>query len=279
MNKNTGIYKIVNITSNKVYIGSAIRLDHRKRQHFSLLKLNKHHSIHLQRAYNKNPKNFKFEILEFCNKNELLDKENFYLNYYCKSQEYINNLNKDFLKLSYNIIPIAIKGFGKKHSVETINILKLCHPLRKTILCYDEYGKFFKKFNSSSEVKNEIGLSRSAVIKLCQTKNYISKTYKYVFGFEEDNDFINFINNSKKPIKFQIHNKNKKLNDLQKRNIPFCTKIKCTNLKTKEITVFYSQKEACLYFNLQPCTINRCLKNKKVYRKKLLFEYYDIVQS
>ena len=128
MDKNIGIYRILNTKNNKIYIGSSENLNKRRIDHFGLLKRNKHHSIHLQRAWNRtlNPEStFIFEILEYCKKEELLDKENYYLNYYCKSQEYIKNLNNDFLKISYNILPLAIKGFGGKHRKETILKLKM----------------------------------------------------------------------------------------------------------------------------------------------------------
>lgn len=274
MDKNIGIYRILNIKNNKMYIGSSENLNKRRINHFGLLKRNKHHSIHLQRAWNrtKNPKEiFKFEILEYCNKENLLERENYYLNYYVNSQDYINNINKDFLKLSYNILPLAIDGFSGKHRKETILKLKMNHPLRKRILCYNSDGKLYKLFESSGDAEKCTGLSKSAILKLCKNKKYVSRTY--IFGFEEDIEFINFINNSEKPIEYKTWNKGKIFTEEEKKNIPWVTKIKVTNLETKEILEFYSQKQACEYFKLQPCTVNLCLKKKKPYRKKLLFEF------
>ena len=59
------IYEIKNLTNNKRYIGSTLHLARRKTRHFSSLKLNKHHNIHLQRSYNKYGKhNFEFIVLK-----------------------------------------------------------------------------------------------------------------------------------------------------------------------------------------------------------------------
>jgi hypothetical protein len=274
MDKEIGIYKITNIKNNKVYIGSSENLYKRQIDHFGLLRRNKHHSIHLQRAWNRtlNPEeSFKFEILENCKKEELLEKENYYLNYYCKSKDYINNINKDFLKLSYNILPLAIDGFSGKHRKETINKMIMNHPLRKNILCFNLNGILYKEYISSNEASKDLKISRSAILKLCKTKRYIGK--KYIFGFKEDLEFLDFIEKSEKPIIYKIWNKNKKYSEEQKSKLSWVTKIKVTNLTTNEQLEFYSQKKACEYFNLQPCTVNLCLKKKKPYRKKLLFEF------
>lgn len=274
MDKNIGIYRILNTKNNKMYIGSSENLNKRRKNHFGLLKRNKHHSLHLQRAWNRtlNPeKTFIFEILEYCEKEKLLERENYYLNYYCKSRDYINNINKDFLKISYNILPLAIDGFGGKHREETILKLKMNHPFRKKILCYNPNGTLYKIYNSSGDAEKDTKLSKSAILKLCKKKKYISK--HYIFGFEDDKDFIEFIRNSEKPIIYKIWNKGKVFTEEQKKNMPWVTKIKVTNLITKEVLEFYSQKQASEHFKLQPCTVNLCLKNKKPYRKKLLFEF------
>lgn len=59
------IYMIRCANTDKVYIGSALTPRVRKGQHFSNLKFGKHHSIHLQRSYNKHGREaFSFHIVE-----------------------------------------------------------------------------------------------------------------------------------------------------------------------------------------------------------------------
>jgi len=77
---NSGIYKIENLINGKIYIGKSVNLTKRKRDHFNLLKNNKHTNNFLQNSYNKyGSDNFKFSILEICEKENLLDVEFYYI--------------------------------------------------------------------------------------------------------------------------------------------------------------------------------------------------------
>lgn len=59
------IYAIVQTSTNKQYIGSTTNLSKRLERHFSTLKTNTHHNLHLQRAYNKHgEEDFQTIILE-----------------------------------------------------------------------------------------------------------------------------------------------------------------------------------------------------------------------
>jgi group I intron endonuclease len=49
----TGLYTIKNINTNTLYVGSSVNVYKRLRVHKSLLRGNKHHCTHLQRAWNK----------------------------------------------------------------------------------------------------------------------------------------------------------------------------------------------------------------------------------
>ena len=80
LNMNSGIYKIVNLQTDKYYVGSTKDFKKRKQNHFSGLKNNYHPNKHLQNAYNKyGADNFKFEIIEYVKEELLLDIEQSYL--------------------------------------------------------------------------------------------------------------------------------------------------------------------------------------------------------
>jgi group I intron endonuclease len=92
-----GIYRIINKTNNKIYIGSSVNILSRFSKHKSLLKHNKHDNDYLQNSYNKyGLENFLFEIIEFCEVDKLIDKENHYIEFY-KS----NDLN-----IGYNLATV-----------------------------------------------------------------------------------------------------------------------------------------------------------------------------
>lgn len=109
MKKQSGVYCIKNIKKLKYYIGSSNNLNKRRINHFSMLRNKTHHSINLQKAYNRSEdkNDFIFEILELCDEESLIEKENFWLNKLCHNENYTKGINKDFLRLSYNIVPIA----------------------------------------------------------------------------------------------------------------------------------------------------------------------------
>jgi group I intron endonuclease len=101
-----GIYKIVNLLDEKVYIGSSINIGSREYKHFWMLKKNIHDNSHLQNSYNKNGEShFKFVILEECDVNQLIERENHYINI-LKSNNPKNGFNmasvNDFRRNSFN---------------------------------------------------------------------------------------------------------------------------------------------------------------------------------
>lgn len=101
-----GIYKIVNIKNNKVYIGSSINLGIREYKHFWMLKKNIHDNNYLQHSYNKYGKDvFSFNVVEICSPEELIVKENFYIDKY-KSNDLSFGYNlatvNEFRRNTYN---------------------------------------------------------------------------------------------------------------------------------------------------------------------------------
>lgn len=79
----SGIYAILNIKNNKIYIGQSKNVKARINRHKSELKHNKHKNIYLQREINKYGfENFEFNIIEYCNVEELDEKEKNYIKQY-----------------------------------------------------------------------------------------------------------------------------------------------------------------------------------------------------
>ena len=90
------IYIIRNNVNGKFYIGSTNNYHKRKLKHFNQLRKNKHHSIYLQRAFNKYKEtSFEFIIIETC------------YNYQIREQELLDSI--DF-KDSYNVSKSATGG-------------------------------------------------------------------------------------------------------------------------------------------------------------------------
>jgi len=115
--KETGIYIIKNKLNNKIYIGSAVDIVDRWRRHKILLQKNKHHSPILQNSWNKYGKeNFDFIIVEECNKDILISREQYYLDILLKA----NDDNFTFFKSNgYNVNHRADSSLGREFTEET----------------------------------------------------------------------------------------------------------------------------------------------------------------
>lgn len=80
---------------NKKYIGQSVDISERWRIHICELKYQNHHNVYLQEAWNKYGKeNFKFYILEYCDIDQLDDKERYYISLY-------NSIDRSF---GYNLM-------------------------------------------------------------------------------------------------------------------------------------------------------------------------------
>ncbi|KKN23367.1 hypothetical protein LCGC14_0905660 [marine sediment metagenome] len=103
----SGIYEIVNTINGKMYIGSAVSLSGRFRQHRFTLKNGKHGNVHLQRAWNKyGPVSFVFSVIEYVAEKDLLAREQYWIDAYGVASE------------GYNICPIAGSNLGLRWSEE-----------------------------------------------------------------------------------------------------------------------------------------------------------------
>lgn len=88
---NCGIYKITNNKNGKVYIGSSKEVSKRQQSHWRMLKNNQHHSYKLQSDYNKfGLTSFSFEVIEVCELNELLVREQYWMDHYQSYHEGYN---------------------------------------------------------------------------------------------------------------------------------------------------------------------------------------------
>lgn len=107
---NSGIYKILNKINDKFYIGSAVDLPKRWREHQRKLNEKTHKNAHLQAAWDKYwNTSFEFVILEICSKDMLIEREQFW----------INATNCCDRSIGYNLNPTAGNMLGFKHSEET----------------------------------------------------------------------------------------------------------------------------------------------------------------
>lgn len=113
-----GIYKIVNKATGQCYVGQSQRMEKRIKEHFRLLRWNKHTNQHLQNAYNKyGADNFYGAIEVECPDLEELDmlEEAFLKNEACFLEPTVYNI-ADFAKAPMR---------GKTHTEEAKQRIRL----------------------------------------------------------------------------------------------------------------------------------------------------------
>lgn len=117
----SGIYAIISIIDDKIYVGSSIKLKYRFVKHFNELALNRHHSRYLQFAYNKHGRsNFIVTVIEYCEIDKLLEREQYWLDKLCC-----------FAPWGYNHCVVSGSPLGIKRSEETKLRMSAAQKTRK----------------------------------------------------------------------------------------------------------------------------------------------------
>lgn len=190
----TGIYRWVHKESGKSYIGSSIKLNIRFKQYFNYNHISdpKRNLIIYKALLKHGYEGFRLEILEYCSREVLLQREQFYFDKF--SPEY-NILKVAGSPLGYRhseaakkLISIASKGrkvtessrnlkrdalLGKKFDKEHLEKLSLSNQLRQSILLTNIETGEINEFSSMTDAGLYLGISRVSV------RNYLSKNLSY----------------------------------------------------------------------------------------------------
>lgn len=152
-----GIYEIINTKNGKKYIGQSINIEDRWKKHQQELKTQKHSNNYLQKAWNKYGSNsFIFKIIEKCSREELNEKELFWIK---EKDTYNNGYNLDkggagVLKYPEVYYRVIKKGADKGHKRYQIIKDNYSKPILTTIY-KDEIYKLCKMLNDSQITEND----------------------------------------------------------------------------------------------------------------------------
>lgn len=136
------------------YIGSAINTSKRRDCHFSQLRKQIHANTHLQNAFNLYGQDaFTFEVIEPCEQDKLIEREQYWIDYYRENGETL-----------YNICLIAGNNLGLKFSEEAKRRLSKIRKGRK----------------HSEESKRKMSVAKTGVALSDETKAKISASKKGV---------------------------------------------------------------------------------------------------
>jgi group I intron endonuclease len=174
----TGVYQIKNLVNGKVYVGSAVNINHRWVEHKSDLSRQKHHSKHLQYAWNKyGESNFNFEILEECPVEKLIYWEQIWMDSLCACDK----------RLGYNISPIAGSCLGVKHSEKAKKNMSDSHrgisggennPAAK--LTWEKVREIREKYASGKHTQRSLakdkGIAHSGIVNIIHNETWVDET-------------------------------------------------------------------------------------------------------
>ena len=196
-----GVYCIKSISNiDRIYVGSSSKIEARWDKHLRDLKYHLHHSVKLQRHYNKYGKeDLIFEILEECPKENLERLEQFYIDKilpYFNSTLFVYNLNRGipWNKGLKGITTAWNKGkkmpeeqhlrmFGRKLSEETKlkismtkkgvkssieSIAKRSIKLKKPVLQYDKNMQYITEYSSIKEANIVLGIAYQHIGACCR---------------------------------------------------------------------------------------------------------------
>jgi group I intron endonuclease len=251
--KQIGIYCIKNVLTNKCYIGSSINIGIRLSKHKSQLKHNKHFNSYLQNSWNKYGEDyFSCFILEYCKSEELLDKE----------QSWVNILG------DYNITKDVIRNIPSEESKKKMSLTRttkiasgeIAKNNTKKIKKYDLNGTFIKEYNTITEASIENNISSDQIRRVLKKIHKTAKGFQWKYSDDE----------------FEIQEY--KGRDYTETSLKKQKSVIVLDTYTGIYEEFNSYKECGDFFNKTFQTISRALKNKRnLYKNRYLIQ--DLVKS
>ena len=160
----SGIYMLTNKLTNDLYIGQSINISNRFKNYFNLSYLKSKYNLKISRALIKYEYyNFSLTILEYCEKSDLLVREQYYF---------------DKLNPQYNLLKVAGSSSNSKHTKETkVNISG------NLVNIYENFSslefKLIGSFVSARRVGKFLDISRSTVKKYMNLGEIYKDRYKF----------------------------------------------------------------------------------------------------
>lgn len=162
----SGIYMLMNKKTKKIYIGQSSNLSNRFKNYFNFSYINSKASLTINRALIEyGYSNFSVSILEYCDKSDLLTREQFYF---------------DKLNPQYNLLKIAGSSLNSKY-FENIK-LKMSAISGNPVNIYEKFSskgfKLIGSFVSARRAAKFLDISGTTVIKYRNSGKIFKDRYK-----------------------------------------------------------------------------------------------------
>lgn len=162
----SGIYCLVNTDNQKKYVGSSKNIYQRLQKHRAYLRKNIHENKKLQNSWNKHGEDkFQYFILEFCPNEQLLEREQFYID--ALKPWYNITLKVERIEMSEEsrtkMSKSRIEGFKKG----TVKLYQ-----EKPIHQYSLDGQYIQSFKNIKEAAVKTGIARTSI------NRFLNGTYR-----------------------------------------------------------------------------------------------------
>lgn len=197
--KITCIYKILNTTTKKVYIGQTINYLNRVNKHRYDLRNNKSYCRKLQHSWSKHGEsNFIFEVLEECTKDQLNEKEKYYIELY------------DSIVNGYNLEKGGRKG--KELSQETKELMSINNPrawegkkwgehnISKQIHQYTLEGDYIQSFGNAYEAAKVLGVHNKVIQSSAREGVYNQSAHGFQWSYEKVDNIGKYVKRKAKVV-------------------------------------------------------------------------------
>ena len=276
MIKVCGIYKITNKINGKCYIGQSNDIHRRWKQELAPnAKLNPH----LARAFEKyGIDNFEFEIIEECQREQLNEREQFYIEIYHsidpklgynKTEGGDGNLGRHFIMSEEQKEKIRKANTGRKYTDDKlVNIRYACQhkidPNQIVIYCY-ETNKYYLSIGKAAK---ELGICKDSIRHVINGHDKHALNYRFCKISDNINEFIESCQHV--DIYLKEHNITLK---------QYYTRLGKTNKKQvlciETNQIFVSASEAARQMNLNKHCIIWCCNGKYKHAHNYHFKYIE----
>lgn len=249
----SGVYAIKNTLNGKMYVGSTYCFKTRWRRHRQCLRGGYHHSVHLQRSYDKiGESRFVFIVLEECEK---IRETLIWL-----EQKYIDELHPE-----YNICKTAtfhIDGCTERQKISAIE------TKGKPIDEFDLNGNFIRRWDCISSAAKELNLFPANITKACKSRQHQASGKIFFYTDTVTEDFV------KDFCKKQLYKKRKAYP--KSHDEKFYHAVNQYDMDGKFIRKWNSIKEAAITLGIKArSNISMCCLGKYKHCKHFIWRYAD----
>lgn len=235
----SGVYRWTNKINGNTYIGSSINLGPRLQQYYGKSLVNNQKTSLIYRAILKHGhENFTLEILEYCGKDETIQREQYYM---------------DLFKPVYNILLVAGSPLGRKLPLE----VKIQMAKSKLGFTHSEETKALMSNLAQNRIFSDITRSRLSFARKGKKLSLetLTKMSEAKLGIKRPKDTVD---------KIKAYQSTRVKQPVSGINLSV------TDLNTNETVIYESVRKAAVALGTSHTTIRNCLKCNKPFKERYL---------